>query len=97
METTVEYTDKVMYVSSDFPNIIRKIKKYREQYPDEVEITQEPEHNDGCICAKLPTKWLKISPPIKREMTDEQRKAAAERMRAFAQKQKEARLARKQD
>ena len=34
---------------------------------------------DGCINAKFPAKWLKIAPPIKRNMTDEQRAALSER------------------
>lgn len=97
METTVAYTGDRMYVTSDYQNVIRKIRKLKEQHPDEVKIDYEPEKNDGCICAWLPTKWLRIAPPPKRELTDEQRKAASERMRALAQKQKEARLAQKQD
>lgn len=88
METTVEYTGDRMYVTSDYQNVIRKIRKLKEQHPDEVKIDYEPEKNDGCICAWLPTKWLRIAPPPKRELTDEQKQELNRRLSLAREKQK---------
>ncbi len=77
-ETCFNYCDGVAYFSSDERKWINKIHKLKEQHPDEVEILAEPETNDGCIYCKLPTHTLKIQ--FKREVSDEARKLAAERM-----------------
>lgn len=98
METCCEYLDdKVMWVSSDQQKIINKVRKLAEAYPESVTIKREPETNDGCIYATMPADWLKLSPPIRREMTDEQRQAASERMKRLAQNQKEQRIFSEQD
>lgn len=60
---------------------IRKLTALAEQYPDDVIIREMPEDNYGMILVNLPKKWLKIKPPTKRNMTDEQREALAERMK----------------
>ena len=58
---------------------ISKIKKLAEKYPDDVRILKNA---DGTILAYVPVKAIHIS-IIHRdiEMTDEQRKAASERMK----------------
>lgn len=71
METCFNYCDsKVAYFSSDERKWINKIHKLKEQHPDEVDIICEAEHNDGCIYCRLPSKWLKVTPP--RMYTEEQ-------------------------
>lgn len=98
METCCEYLDdNVMWVSSDQQKIINKVRKLAEAYPDNVTIKREPETNDGCIYSTMTADWLKLSPPIRREMTDEQRQAASERMKRLAQNQKEQRFRSEQD
>lgn len=82
METCCEYLDdKVMWVSSDQQKIINKVRKLAEAYPDNVTIKREPETNDGCIYATMPADWLKLSPPRKIEMSDDQKAEVAERLR----------------
>lgn len=84
METACGYlTDDKgrAWFSSDEFKWKNRMAKLAEQYPDQVQITVKPEDNDGCLNAYFPAKWLKITPPIKRNMTEEQRMAAAERMR----------------
>ena len=54
------------------PKWINKIKKLKEEHPDDIKIIAENE--DGSICAKLPMKYLKISAP--RKVSEEQRQAA---------------------
>lgn len=84
METAVNYLeDRVMYMSTDETKWKRRIEQWAKEYPEECEITVRPENNDGCMCAKMPAGWLRIRPPIKRNMTEEQRSAIAERMRKF--------------
>ena len=97
IETCCEYTEKTLFVSSDQQKWINRIKKLAEKYPDDVTIRHRPEDNDGCICATLPAEWLRIAPPRASNLTDEQRRAAAERMKALARKQKEGRLPAAQD
>lgn len=47
-----------------------RIKKLAEQYPDEVDYMV---NSDGSVFAHVPVSWLKISPPRKVELTEEQR------------------------
>ena len=81
METSCTYTDKDrMYLSTDERRLITRILRFREKYPDDVTILKHPEENDGCLYCIVPPSWLKVTPPAKREMTEEQRQAMMERM-----------------
>ena len=73
METCCEYTDSVMWVSTDERRMITRMMKLIAEHPDETEIIKRPEENDGCLYCKVPSTWLKIAPPVKREMSDEQK------------------------
>ena len=66
---------------------INKILKLKEEYPDEVNIQVAPENNHGVLLADVPKSWIKVSPKRKRNYTDEQRAAAAARMKAVKEKQ----------
>lgn len=81
-ETSVDFlnVDKYATFCSSETKWINKILKLHESHPNEVEIEYAPEDNDGMLVAHVPKNWLKISPPRKREMTDEQREAAAKRL-----------------
>lgn len=58
---------------------INKIKKYAKSNSD-VEVLAE--NADGSICAHVPLSWVKISPPRRaRDFSEEERIAAAERLR----------------
>lgn len=82
IETAVSYDErKIAFFSSDEKKWINKMRKMAEQHPDECQITVQPENNDGCINAKFPDKWLKVSVPRSVNMTEEQRQAAADRLR----------------
>lgn len=83
METCLEYTDKTMWISTDEKWFITRIMRLRYEHPEEVEIVKTPQENHGCLYCKVPAKWLKVSPPKRVNMTEEQRKAAAERMRSM--------------
>lgn len=82
-ETCITYCDKSQaFISSDERRWINHIRKLKNEYPDLVEIDQAPELNDGCICAKFPTDWVKVLPKRKVSMSDEQRAAVGARLKA---------------
>ena len=84
METCCEYlSDRVMWVSTDEDKWKRRFLQWAQEYPDEVAIKRRPEENDGCLCVTCPAAWLRIRPPLKRNMTDGQRAAMADRMRKW--------------
>ena len=81
-ETAFDYMDvddRATFCSSEL-RWINKIIKLSERFPDEVQIKHAPEDNDGVIVAHLPKNWLRIAPPKKMALTEEQRKARAERL-----------------
>jgi len=67
---------KTMTVTFCSQKWINKIKKYANSHPDDVKILAT--NADGSICAHVPIKWLKISPPRKDTLTDEQRRERSE-------------------
>lgn len=84
-ETTIQAMadEKSFTIYSSETKWIAKIKRLAEQYPQEVIIT-DVYFEDGVersITAEIPKRYLKISHP--RIVSDEQRKAAAERMRRY--------------
>jgi hypothetical protein len=82
METCINYcTMDCAYVSSDEQRWRTRIRKLAKQYSDEVRVLAEPEKNDGCIYASVPIKWVRIVPPRKCNLTDEQRQEIAERLK----------------
>ena len=82
METCFNYTEKEHgYFSSDERRFINKVRKLKEKYPDKVRIIKEPEENDGCIYCELPVEWFSIRVPVKRVLTEEQRKVLSDRMK----------------
>lgn len=81
-ETCVDYLDVDNHAvfSSAERKRINKILKLKETHPDEVTIRHYPDKNDGIIIADIPKSWLKISPPAKRKITDEQREIMTKRL-----------------
>lgn len=88
-ENVIEFTRnaKVATVTFCQGRYVSKIKKLKERFPDDVEITSEKK---GTIVAHVPTKWVKISPPRKVDLTDERKEASAERLRKWREEQKSA-------
>ena len=80
-ETDIEYIvgEPTLTVYTAEHKHIRRIKQYASDYPNDVIIVHE--NNDGSIVAKMPATWLRMpKPPKKMNLTDEQRRAAAERL-----------------
>ena len=79
-ETAVEYIKGENYLTwySDDPKWVNRIRQLAEDSAD-VQIVSDD--GEG-VLAHCPVSWFKPpKPPIKRNMTAEQRKAAAERMK----------------
>lgn len=79
-ETAVEYIKGETYLTwySDEPKYVNRIRQLAADGAD-VQIVSD---SGDSITAHCPISWFKPpKPPIKRNMTDEQRKAAAERMK----------------
>ena len=74
-ETAFDYygDEKTAYFSTSEKKWIKKIYELHAKYPGEVIITHSPEENDGCLCAKMPKVWFKITPPKKINLTEEDR------------------------
>ena len=84
METACGYLDdKVMWVSTDERRMITHLLKLAEKHPDEVKIVARPEENDGCLYLKCPASYLKINPPVRQNLSDEQRVARSERLKSM--------------
>lgn len=85
-ENNIEwYTgDKVVTLSFSQKKYVSKIQKAAKTHP-EVKILAE--NSDGSICAHIPLSWVKVSPPRKsRELSEEEKQAAAERLRIAREK-----------
>ena len=80
--------DKTATFSTSESKWINKFIKLAKEYPDDVKIEYMPEDNCGVLLAHLPKKWMKVSPPKKMNMTDEQKEIRADRMRKIAQERK---------
>lgn len=90
-ETAFDYLDvddKATFCSSE-RRWINKMIKLSEKFPDEVKIDRMPEDNGGVILAHLPKNWLKISPPKKVNLSEEEREKRAERFRDLRKKKGE--------
>ena len=87
IETCCEYIKgDVMYVSSSEKSIINKIHLWQKDYPEDVVILVEPDKNDGCIYATVPSSYLILRPKKKRKLSDEQRLRLAENARKAREK-----------
>lgn len=66
---------------------VNKVLRYAKTH-EEIEIVADNE--DGALCAHIPLSWIKISPPKKgREFTEEEKLAAAERLKEGRKKRNE--------
>ena len=81
-ETVYEHQlgEPTFTVSTQERTFISMLRRLKEARPDEVEIVAE--NRDGSLVAKLPVSWMKIRPKRVVNLTDEQKAAAAERLRA---------------
>ena len=90
-EMNVNYvnTDDVVSVTAYEGKYINQLKALAEKHPDEVKLM--PTGLNGVVLAHLPKKYVHVSfyESSKKEMTEEQRAAAADRLRAMRKKKAE--------
>lgn len=83
-ETTINISaanPKVAEVYSAIPSMMRRLRKLAAERPDEVSV--EFDHQND-MSATVPASWIKLSPKRVLNLTEEQKKERAERMRAVA-------------
>ena len=89
-ENCLEFLSGERHMTVTFTNRkhINRVKKLYEERGDEFKYLKE--NKDGSICAKLPTKWLKLNAGSKngRTMTEEQKEAARIRLAEVRKKNK---------
>lgn len=83
-DIVIDPTTKRATVYSCIPTTIKQLYKLAEQH-DEVRIELDNKYG---LMISVPQKWVKVSPP--RKMSEEQRAAAAERLKRFMRTKKEA-------
>lgn len=87
METCFNYDNRERaWFSSDELKWINKLHNLKEKYPELVEILREPEENDGCIYAKVPSSWFKMQPKRESNMTEEQKEELRQRLQNMREK-----------
>ena len=83
-ENNIEWLNgqKTMTISLSERRLINKLKKLREQYPDEVELVAA--NSDGTHCFRIPRKYLKLS--RRKDLSEERRQAMSEQGKRMAEK-----------
>lgn len=82
-ETVFEHLDgkDTWTVSTDERTWKNRLAKLAEQNPAEVECVAV--NKDGSVMYHVPASWLRLRPPVKRNMTEEQKQAARDRLNAY--------------
>lgn len=84
-ENVIEWQQDAKRVTLAFsqPRMISRIKKLAEQRPNDVQIVTENALGKGkkVLYAHVPATWVRISPPKKMNLTQEEKNARAEHMR----------------
>ena len=85
-ENMIEFISGTRTATVTFTNQkhINRIKKLYEERGDEFKYLKE--NTDGSVCAKIPLKWVKISPP--KQMSEEAKQAASERFKKMREEGK---------
>jgi len=70
--------DKTVKVTLCSGKLCNRVKKLAIKHPDEVKVHYY--NKDGSIFAEIPLPYIKISKPIKQELTEEERETRREKM-----------------
>lgn len=89
-ETTINIFHKSVSNKAEIftciPAMMDRLRTLAADYPNDVAIVEK----DMCINATVPSGWIRVSPKRKCNLTDEQKKAGAERLRAYREAKKNA-------
>ena len=72
------YGDKRATSTLCSPKHVNTVKRLAEKYPDECEIAVE--NKDGSVVFHCPVKWIRFQRPNAREITEEEREIARQRL-----------------
>ncbi|MEA4888687.1 MAG: hypothetical protein VB070_04385 [Clostridiaceae bacterium] len=88
-ETIIQMDDgsKMALVYTRQKAMIKILERLLLIRPDEVHLIKR-DADGQCLYVKLPKKWIRIGPPKKMKLTDEQRAARSERIRCYNAKSK---------
>ena len=79
--------DTVISLSITQERIRNRLSKLAAEHPGEVDLVK---NRDGSIYAHIPLSWLWIRPPVRQDLTDEQREQRRERLTRVIHGTKEA-------
>lgn len=85
-ENVIEFLkdSKMATVTFSQGQYIGRVKRLAEKCPDEVEIMELPETNNGYLVAHIPTRYIKINPPMR--LTEKERERRREHAKNFKRK-----------
>lgn len=88
-ENTIEFAKHSARATVTFSQAryITRIKRLAEKHPEEckiVAIDKAPGEGET-ICAHIPTAWIRIQPPVAKELTEEERREIGEKLLASRQ------------
>lgn len=83
METVIRYNNDELsaWIFTDCPKLIKKLKAL----PASKDYEIQPHEGRG-LKFRCPKKWIRIKPPVKRNLSDEQRQLLAERLKKSKEK-----------
>lgn len=84
--------DEMVSVTVYQTKYMNQLKKLAYAHPDEVKVIKEAKENDGMMVVHLPKKYCKVSfgeARVKRELTEDQKAAARERLKKAREKKAE--------
>lgn len=89
-ETIINFNEeeKVASVYTFNGPLQRRLAKLAEEHPNECKRELDTWQPAGSVDYTIPKKWIRINPSPKREMTEEQKQAARERMNALHEAKK---------
>lgn len=93
LEMSIGWTDidDMVSVTAYQTKYMNQLKKLAAAHPDEVKIIKEAKGNDGMMVVHLPKKYCKVSfgeVRAKKELTEDQKAAARERMKKMQEAKK---------
>ena len=89
-ETIINFNEeeKTASVYTFNSRLQKRLAKLAEDFPDECKRETETWQPQGSVDYTVPKKWIKINPSRPREMTEEQKQAARERILAMHEAKK---------
>lgn len=80
-ETIILYNraEKTASVYTFEPTLKRKLKSAMDKYPELVRVVQE-EDSDGVMEFEVPKDWIKVTPKVKKTLSEEEKKIRVERL-----------------